>query len=63
MAKLGDFLDKAIRPGAFVVTNTFLFRERRASAVRRRGFRGTVALYVWPGRHRTVKDGDDIARV
>ena len=56
MAKLGNFLDKAIRPGTFVVTNTFLFRERRASAVRRRGLRGTVALYIWPvviGRSRT----------
>ncbi|WP_225032147.1 methyltransferase [Paraburkholderia sp. XV] len=63
MAKLGDFLDKAIRPGTFVVTNTFLFREHRASAVRRRGLSGTVALYIWPGRHWTVKDGDDIARV
>ncbi|MBB2928050.1 methyltransferase [Paraburkholderia silvatlantica] len=63
MAKLGNFLDKAARPGTFVVTNTFLFRERRASAVRRRGLRGSVALYIWPGRHWAVKDGDDIARV
>ncbi|WP_343676890.1 methyltransferase [Paraburkholderia heleia] len=51
MAKLGDFLDKALKPGTFIVTNTFLFRERRPSAVRRRGLRGTVALYVCPGRH------------
>lgn len=63
MAKLRNFIDKAIRPGTFVVTNTSLFRERQASAVRRRGLRGTVALYIWPGRHWTVKDGDDIARV
>lgn len=55
MAKLGNFLDKATRPGTFVVTNTFLFREHRASAVRRRGLRGTVALYIRPGRHWTVK--------
>ncbi|CAB3810926.1 methyltransferase [Paraburkholderia fynbosensis] len=63
MAKLGDFLDKALKPGTFIVTNTFLFRERRAAAVRRRGLRGTVALYIWPGRHWTVKDGDVSARV
>lgn len=63
MVKLGEFLDKALKPGTFIVTNTFLFRERRTSVVRRRGLRGTVALYIWPGRHWTVKDGDDIARV
>ncbi|MEK6289822.1 MAG: methyltransferase [Paraburkholderia tropica] len=63
MAKLGDFLDEALKPGTVIVTNTFLFRERRPSAVRRGGLRGTVALYVWPGRHWTVKDGDDSARV
>ncbi|MEX3928668.1 methyltransferase [Paraburkholderia sp. BR10936] len=51
MAKLGDFLDKALKPGTFIVSNTFLFRERRVSAVRRSGLRGTVALYIWPGRH------------
>ena len=63
MAKLGDFLDEALKPGTVIVTNTFLFRERRARAVRRRGLRGTVALYIWPGRHWTVRDGDASARL
>uniref|UniRef100_UPI001CD653F9 hypothetical protein n=1 Tax=Paraburkholderia sp. XV TaxID=2831520 RepID=UPI001CD653F9 len=62
MAKLVNFLDKAIRPGSFVVTNTFLFRERQESAACRRGLRGAIALDIWAGRHWTVKDGDDIAR-
>ena len=63
MAKVGDFPDETLKPGTVIVTITFLFRERRVWAVCRRGLRGTVALYVWPGRHWTVKDSDIGARV
>ncbi|HDR9181087.1 TPA: methyltransferase [Burkholderia vietnamiensis] len=48
MAKLDDFFDIALEPGT-VIVNIFQFRQRRASAVRRPGLRGTVALYIWPG--------------
>lgn len=56
MAKVGDFPDETLKPGTVIVTNTFLFRERRAWPVCLRALRGTVALYVWPGRHWTVKE-------
>lgn len=51
MPQLSAFLDRMLAPGAMVVAVTFLFRDRRASAVRKgKGVRGKVALYVWPAR-------------
>jgi cyclopropane fatty-acyl-phospholipid synthase-like methyltransferase len=50
MARLSEFLDRMVKPGTRVVSNTFLFRERHPLQVRQAAWCGTVALYVWPGR-------------
>jgi len=52
MKPVSDWLDVATKPGACVVSNTFLFRGRTISVARHGAFRGTVALYIWPARHR-----------
>ncbi|WP_175166277.1 methyltransferase [Paraburkholderia fynbosensis] len=51
MAPVSDLLDQTVKPGACVVTNTFLFRGRVISAARQGTGRGTIALYVWPANH------------
>lgn len=48
MPGVSNLLDRELRPGAAVVSNTFLFRGRTAAAVRRGSQRGLVALYCWP---------------
>ncbi|WP_156516825.1 methyltransferase [Paraburkholderia caribensis] len=56
MPNVSELLDRNLRPGTCVVSNTFLLRGRTISAVRRTGRRGTVALYIWPARHWVVDD-------
>ncbi|MGG1943338.1 class I SAM-dependent methyltransferase [Trinickia sp. NRRL B-1857] len=56
MPAVSDLLDRSLRPGAVVVSNTFLFRERAIASLRRAGRRGVAALYVWPARHWVVDD-------
>ncbi|WP_133646317.1 methyltransferase [Paraburkholderia flava] len=51
MPSVGELLDRNLKPGTCVVSNTFLFRGRRISAAHQAGLRGVVALYVWPARH------------
>jgi hypothetical protein len=51
MVPVSDLLDMTAKPGACVVSNTFLFRGRTISGARPGDFRGTVALYIWPARH------------
>jgi hypothetical protein len=50
MVRVGELLDRSVKPGTHVVSNAFLFRERTVSATRRGAWGGTVALYVWPAR-------------
>jgi len=52
MAPVSDLLDNSIKPGARVVSNTFLFRERAISSACEGSLRGAVALYIWPALHR-----------
>jgi hypothetical protein len=54
MGPVCDLLDRTIRLGTHVVSNTFLFRGRAVSAGRQGALRGTVALYIWPARHWVV---------
>jgi len=48
MAPVSDLLDMTTKPGACVVSNTFLFRGRTISVARPGAFRGTVALTFGP---------------
>ena len=54
MPGVSNLLDRELRPGTAVVSNTFLFRGRTASAVRRGTRRGLVALYRWPACDRVA---------
>ncbi|WP_225032610.1 methyltransferase [Paraburkholderia sp. XV] len=62
MPGLSNLLDRKLKPGTVVVSNTFLFRGRMAAAVRRGSRRGVVALYFRPAHHwgaRRLQIGDD----
>jgi precorrin-6B methylase 2 len=54
MPHVSELLDRTVKPGTCVVSNTFLFRERAVSAIRQGSWGGTVALYIWPARQWTV---------
>lgn len=56
MPGVGDLLDRHLEWGTAVVSNTFLFRGRKASAVRRGSRRGLVSLYFWPARYWVVDE-------
>ncbi|PVX83221.1 SAM-dependent methyltransferase [Paraburkholderia unamae] len=56
MPAVTNLLDRNLKPGTVVVSNTFLFRERTAFAVRRASRRGLVALYFWPALHWLADD-------
>lgn len=56
MPAVTDLLDRDLKPGAVVVSNTFLFPGRTIRAAHRGGRQGLVALYVWPARHWVVDD-------
>ncbi|MBJ9696371.1 methyltransferase [Burkholderia cenocepacia] len=58
MPKVCELLDRNLKAGTYVVSNTFLFRGRTISLIHRGGLRGIVALYVWPARH-WVADGHE----
>jgi hypothetical protein len=52
MPRLAAFLDGMLKPGTPVISITFGFRNRKASAVRNGpGLRGEVAMYRWPARN------------
>ncbi|MDR3461419.1 MAG: class I SAM-dependent methyltransferase [Beijerinckiaceae bacterium] len=51
MPKLGDFLDRRLKPRTPVVSISFWFRDRDAAAVlENSGPLGAAALYYWPAR-------------
>jgi precorrin-6B methylase 2 len=54
MTPVSELLDRTVKPGTRVVSNTFLFRARAVSAVRQGSWGGTVALYIWPAREWVV---------
>lgn len=56
MPGVSNLLDRNLNPGTAVVSNTFLFRGRAASAVRRGSQRGLVALYFWAAHHWVADD-------
>jgi hypothetical protein len=56
MPRVSELLDRTLRPGTLVVSNTFLFRGRTVSAGREGVLRGAVCLYVWPARVWVVGD-------
>ncbi|WP_156414182.1 cyclopropane-fatty-acyl-phospholipid synthase family protein [Bordetella sp. N] len=52
MSRINSWLDRSLKPGTYVVANTFLFRNRTVSASRLGILRGTIAVYVWPAYQR-----------
>jgi hypothetical protein len=56
MTRLAEFLDSKLQTGTPVVSLSFSFRDRAASAVRQTaGPLGHAALYYWPAQRRSVK--------
>lgn len=53
---VSNLLDRDLKPGTAVVSNTFLFRGCTASAVRRESQRGLVSLNFWAARYWVVDD-------
>ena len=56
MTKVAEFLDSKLKPGTPVVSLSFSFRDRAASAVRQTaGPLGHAALYYWPAQKTSVQ--------
>ena len=54
MPKLAALMDRELRPGTAVVSLAFWFRDRRPQQISRSG---TAALYLWPARDDTTRQG------